>query len=216
MTPWLDKSDDHDKVFAAYMTILSGVQTVVARHEADAGTYTYKYAQLPDIFAMLDPLLDAQGCVLSQTAITDPPTADAAGRMRVVTNLLHQDSGQWMIFDGPSLTCPNQPQAAGSMLTYLRRYVLVTTFKIPVSSDDDGAQAQRAIESPGHRTGAENEARSIMGRWTREQREAMRQPFVDQFGSGLADLDESRHGEVLAWIKQWESSDAHTTAGGSA
>ena len=99
-----------------------------------------KYADLADILDDARPLLSKHGLLLVQDAISDVDK----GTVMVSTTLYH-DSGEWMTaaplelqMDNEKDTRKNSLQAAGSAITYGRRYVLSSLFAIAAEADDDG------------------------------------------------------------------------------
>lgn len=122
---------------------------------ADAGQYSYRYADLADITEALFPVLAGEG--LSFTAL---PTLDSDGRFVLEYALLHQDGesreGRYPLANG-------NPQAMGSSITYARRYALcAVTGLAPGADDDDGAAAaeqQRQYEQQQRRERAQQNRR---------------------------------------------------------
>ena len=99
-----------------------------------------KYADLADILDDARTLLSKHGLLLVQDAISDVDK----GTVMVSTTLYH-DSGEWMTaaplelqMDNEKDTRKNSLQAAGSAITYGRRYVLSSLFAIAAEADDDG------------------------------------------------------------------------------
>lgn len=79
-------------------------------------------------------------------AYTQFPTNDE-NRVGVVTRLMHE-SGEWL---ETSYTLPlvkNDPQAAGSAITYARRYALQSIAGIPTADDDAESAMIRGIQEP--------------------------------------------------------------------
>jgi hypothetical protein len=106
-------------------------------HTADAGTYTYEYADLTDITAALLPLLGKHGL----SFLAKPTLAD--GAFVLAYSLLHvsgeREDGLYPLPMGGS------PQSIGSAISYGRRYCLcAVTGVAPGGSDDDGAAASAA------------------------------------------------------------------------
>ena len=98
------------------------------------GEYSYKYADLGDVLAVALPILHKHGIALSQ------PPASEAGRVGVATRLIHvsghvEDSGVLLLAAG------DNAQAAGSAMTYARRYAACAALGIVADEDDDGAAA---------------------------------------------------------------------------
>lgn len=108
-----------------------------------------KYAPLNTIWKTLLPLLAAEGLLVIQSTenLFEPEGAgDLLGAysskaMGVCTRVVHVESGQWQ---ESTLYLPLDkvtPQAAGSAITYARRYNLVATFCLVADDDDDGERA---------------------------------------------------------------------------
>lgn len=98
------------------------------------GAYSYNYCDLKDVMdAIRKPFAD-NGLSIIQT----PYTTD--GSIGIKTTILHT-SGQW--FDGEmSLKeTDNRPQTAGSLITFLRRYMMCMT-GVVTDADDDASLAQ--------------------------------------------------------------------------
>lgn len=103
---------------------------------ANTGTYSYKYADLAEISALVLPALAAQGL-----AWTCKPTLDDQGRFVLAYKLSHV-SGESE--DGVyPLGNLGQPQVMGSAITYARRYCLCSVTGVAPDQDDDGAAAQQ-------------------------------------------------------------------------
>lgn len=120
-------------------------------HEADAGKYKYKYADLADVLSAIRPALNREGIALVQaTEITE------AG-VELVTSLLYADerlSSRW-----PLPIANAAPQQVGSVLTYLRRYALCALVGIAAEDDDDGRAAsdvRQATTAPPQQTAPSN------------------------------------------------------------
>jgi hypothetical protein len=105
---------------------------------ADMGNFSYKYADLGDIFDAVLPILHKHGIALSQ-----PPHSES-GMVGVYTRLIHE-SGH--IEDCGALLLPagNNPQSAGSAMTYARRYAACAALGIVADEDDDGQVATTSI-----------------------------------------------------------------------
>lgn len=94
-----------------------------------------KYADLTSVRAVVMPPLSKNGLSVVQL-----PGTDESGAVYVKTVLMHE-SGQFLEFDGPHVRPAKQDaQGVGSVITYLRRYNLVSLCGI-ASEDDDGNEA---------------------------------------------------------------------------
>ena len=69
------------------------------------------------------------------------------GYLRVDTIILHE-SGEYMVIKGSKVKpVKNDPQSAGSAITYARRYSLSTAFGIASDPDDDGNGASQQAKN---------------------------------------------------------------------
>ncbi len=106
--------------------------------EVNAGPRRYKYAELATILSAVTPVLSANGLAVTQrTDITDRGTV-------LITDLRHI-GGEVISSCLPLHMDGLQPQALGSLLTYLKRYSLTSLLNVAADEDDD---AQVAEEQP--------------------------------------------------------------------
>lgn len=98
------------------------------------GEYSFDYATLDAVLDVVRKPLSANGIALTQVVDGNP------GEMQLTTLLIHS-SGQFMRSTVPILPDDNGPQALGSAITYLRRYVLQTMLGLCAEEDDDGNNA---------------------------------------------------------------------------
>jgi hypothetical protein len=93
--------------------------------------YQYSYADLGDVLSAVRPVLAKHGIALVQR------TAHLQnGGVRLFTDL-HHSSGQTIGSEIDLGQGPNNPQAHGGALTYLRRYQIVTLLGIAAEEDRD-------------------------------------------------------------------------------
>lgn len=113
------------------------------------GKYKFKYAPLDAIFAAVRPVLQENGLAVAQ-----PLTSTEDGRPALRTVLLHSGGG---ILEGvlPIKTDGLDPQALGSLVTYVRRYALTSMLGIATEDDDDArsATAKRTAAANGNGNG---------------------------------------------------------------
>lgn len=132
---------EHPNLAAALVAALAGLSLVEAGHKANAGTYSYDYASIADVVKVLTrPVLAEHGLV----ALT--PVKEHGTGLECTVVLLHQ-SGERMEFGPFPFPFGRDAQATGSMVTYHRRYALVSALGMGVGDDDDGAGAQPATPS---------------------------------------------------------------------
>lgn len=165
---------------------------------ADTGKYTYTYATLGDVMHTVDQACDEAGL----TWFTPFNIHPEHGLMSIDLHLIDLDDGDVLELKGPAIQVKGDPQATGSAITYFRRYVLTTEFRLNVV-DDDGAQASRAVTQPGQRTPAEKEARDLIKKLEPDARAQIQTEFKTAFNSTLTNLPESQHGEALTWVKNY-------------
>jgi hypothetical protein len=100
---------------------------------ADAGTYTYAYADLTAVSAAVLPLLGSHGL-----AFTAWPNLNADGKFGLAYHLVHESGERWDGFY--PLPSAGSPQQIGSAITYARRYCLcAVTGAAPGGDDTDAA-----------------------------------------------------------------------------
>lgn len=103
------------------------------KREANNPFFKSKYVTIDKLFASVRPLLVKHGLSYIQA-----PTSDDHGRIGCVTTLLHE-SGEFIEGDMFVMTLSkNDPQGAGSAITYARRYSLSAMLGVAWDDDDDG------------------------------------------------------------------------------
>jgi hypothetical protein len=185
-----------DDALFAFHAALGAVEGVRKAEAADLGRYTIRYASLNAVHAEC-----VRACTSFNLAVCQEPTVHE-GMFAVRTTLIHGD-GSSIEFDPMCLPMPREAQALGSATTYLRRYSLVSIFGIPVADDDGRAATVSAQVQPGRRTEAERMIREAIALMDRPIKDAFTLAFKEQFHSTLSDLPAAKHGEALAWTKEW-------------
>lgn len=100
-----------------------------------------KYADLPSVMNMIQPLLAAHKLAVVQFI------TNIDGQSALKTILLHE-SGEAMETDPMPLILPkNDPQAQGSAITYARRYSIQALLGIVADRDDDGQTATESVNT---------------------------------------------------------------------
>lgn len=124
---------DHPNLAAALAAVQAELPRIGKGNTANAGTYSYKYADLADVSQAILPLLGKHGLSFSAK-----PTLDAQNRFVLEYALRHaggdEDRGSYPLPTGKS-------QDVGSAITYARRYALSAVTGIAPDADDDGAAA---------------------------------------------------------------------------
>lgn len=99
------------------------------------GSYTFSYAPLDEILNVVRPVLAKNGLAVSQLL------GNVSGQPALKTILLHE--GGEVLQDSCPLPANGSlsAQEFGSLVTYFRRYGLVTVLGIATEEDDDGNHA---------------------------------------------------------------------------
>jgi hypothetical protein len=197
-------SDDHalpaevSSIYQKFARVLVEVPEITKDQTADIKKdFSYNYADINSILRMLKPILAKNGLAISQ-----PASIDDHDNIVVTTMIVDTETGHSITFPGPGFPVKGDPQAAGSALTYFRRYAIVNLFSLG-AHDDDGKSAKTQHDSPTGRTPAEAETRAIIGGLDEADRNRLIQDFRAEFGMGLVDLPTERHGDALGWVKSW-------------
>lgn len=106
-----------------------------------------RYADLPSVWDAIREPLTANGLSVVQL-----PAEAAPGRVALTTMLLHS-SGEWIASTASMRLVKDDPQGAGSGLTYLRRYMLAAAVGVVADEDDD---ANAATAPQGKRVAQQN------------------------------------------------------------
>lgn len=98
-----------------------------------------KYAGLPSVLEVVLPKLHKNGLYLVQTPVSE------GERIGVKTEIIHAESGESVAGSFTMALAKNDPQGAGSAITYARRYALVSMLGLNVDEDDDGNHASNKV-----------------------------------------------------------------------
>jgi hypothetical protein len=155
--------------------------------------YNYKYADLPAIMEVINPILKKHGLLIAQPL---------EGRA-VVTKLIHIPTGQIEesridIPEGVTLQGMNQFQSDGSAITYYRRYCLSSLLSIVVEEDTDAAGKQVAQET----------TKKEIKKGTK-----MFEHCVARYGEGMSRTEMSEHVEIsdATWKEIVKASNAENS-----
>lgn len=108
------------------------IQLAVGKLQKDKKGYNYKYFDINQLVEKLLPFLDKEGITVTQ------PLGNLEGRPALITRLQCGDEVSQTAVPLPDL---DDPQKMGSVITYYRRYSLVSLFLLQ-SEDDDGVKAK--------------------------------------------------------------------------
>ena len=110
--------------------------------DANNPFFKSKYVPLENVVQVVDEAMTDTGLSYTQ-GIADLEE----GYLRVDTIVLHE-SGEYMVIKGSKVKpVKNDPQSAGSAITYARRYSLSTAFGIASDPDDDGNGASQQAKN---------------------------------------------------------------------
>lgn len=124
----------HEALASALVAALSDLTVVDTARTANAGSYSYKYADVGDVVKLTRPVLAAHGLV----ALTP---VHAHGDGLACTVILLHTSGERLELGPFPFPHGRDAQATGSMVTYHRRYALVAALGMAAGDDDDGQSA---------------------------------------------------------------------------
>ena len=161
---------------ATLWSALSDFQEECPAINKGAKGYGYKYADLPSIMEVINPLLKKHKLVISQPL---------DGRA-IMTKLVHIPTGECIesrieIPEGVMLKGMNQFQSDGSAITYYRRYGLSSLLSIVVDEDNDAAGKQVTQET----------AKKVIKKGTK-----MFEHCVARYGEGMSRMEMSEHVEI--------------------
>lgn len=133
---------------AALVAFQGSAPTINKGRTADMGSYSYKYADLADVWDAIREPLKTNGL-----AVTQSLTGGSTGFMGITTTVWHK-SGQNFSETVEMAVGRSTPQQVGSHITYFKRYALSAALGLSTEEDDDGAAASRrsAAEPPPQRT----------------------------------------------------------------
>lgn len=132
----------HRTLAAALVAALAELTVVLDRTRTasiptkSGGNFTYSYADISDVVAATRPVLHSHGLV----ALT--PVHGSEKGLAVSVTLIHE-SGEERTFEPLPFVASQDPQQAGSAITYFRRYALLAALGM-ATADDDGAAAKSA------------------------------------------------------------------------
>lgn len=104
----------------------------LVKKDASNPFFKSRYAPLPSVLEVVLPVLHSNGLYLSQSPVTN------GDRIGIKTSITHAESGDSLESSFTVALAKNDPQGAGSAITYCRRYSLVAMLGLNVDEDDDG------------------------------------------------------------------------------
>ena len=123
-------------VWEALAAAMDMMDNPVKSKAVQAGARRYNYEVLADVLDIVKPALHANGLCLKQGVSMEE------GQTVMQTGVGYGETVY--VLDTLPITIPADPQAAGSAITYARRYGLKTSFGL-AGVDDDGEAARNAV-----------------------------------------------------------------------
>jgi hypothetical protein len=133
-------SDTLTKISPALVKAINAIEGV--KKGADNPFFKSKYANLESVIEAAHGALSANGLAVMQ----GPGPMD--GNCITLTTRLVHESGEWIETDFSLPAGKMDPQAAGSAITYARRYSLMAMLNMP-AVDDDGEASMPRTTKPG-------------------------------------------------------------------
>lgn len=207
------KPQQADSLADALARLQANLPEVGKERTANAGSYSYSYADLAACSRAVLPKLGEQGLSFS----AKPTLLD--GEFVLVYVLRHtsgdNDGGVYPLPDPRKAT----PQSVGSAISYGRRYcLLAVTGLAPAEDDDDGAAATHAHQdtagSAGTTTGSRPGGLDV-GKLYRDIGEAETEAELDKLLDALAALPPSVQAGVKERIERRRHQILNVTAAGS-
>jgi hypothetical protein len=139
------QSESIDKIAPALLAVHRELKPLMK--DSENPHFKSKFVSLDSLTEYVRPILASQGIAVMQGCgdLTN-------GGLVVETTLLHE-SGQWLASSVEMPVEKNTPQAAGSSLTYGRRYSLSAILAISADEDDDGNAASKPRQRSGAKAG---------------------------------------------------------------
>ena len=139
--PEATQSKEVGQLAAALVKVQSKLKP--AKLDAQNPFFNSKYATLDSCWQACRELLTSNGL-----AVVQSPSSDGNGRIVVRSTLIHT-SGEWISASVSLKPVKDDPQAAGSAITYGRRYGLCSLVGIVTNEDDDGNAATQTKKPQG-------------------------------------------------------------------
>jgi hypothetical protein len=131
-------SDSLASIAPALVKAINAIEGV--KKDASNPHFKSKFATLEAVIEAAHPHLASNGLTVLQG-----PGLMQGNALTVSTRILHE-SGEWIETEFAIPMAKQDPQAAGSALTYARRYSLMAVLNMP-AVDDDGESAMRLVET---------------------------------------------------------------------
>lgn len=138
----IEKSPDITEIAKALLAFQAQAHGVVK--DSKNPHFKNRYASLEAVVDEARPVLQSVGISWMQA-----PGKINAGNIGMTTLLMHADSGQWISSDMEIPLGKQDPQGAGSAITYAQRYALMASLGLPPVDDDaEGAFDRNPQSAP--------------------------------------------------------------------
>lgn len=129
---------EQNELYAALVKAQAEFPVVGKMRTANAGKFSYDYADLADVLKSIVPILTKHElAVIQKPSMTD----DGFGLQTLIIHATGQSIDGFYPLPNPTTT---KSQDMGSAITYARRYSLTAMCGVVLDDDDDGKKAQEA------------------------------------------------------------------------
>ena len=170
-----------------------------AQGEIEAAAKNKRNAHFGSLYADLASVQDACRAPLARHGIAVVQSPSAEGARVTVTTLLAHSSGEWISGELSVAARDAGPQAAGSAITYARRYGLAALVGV-AADDDDGNAAETATRLPPRNGGPPTQTTDATGLVTQTPPRILSPAESAAFGPP-ADLGDHPPDEIEVAIK---------------
>lgn len=132
-------ADDKSSLFKALSAAQAELKNPAKDREANAGKFSYKYADLATVTSTVRPVLAKHGLSIFQPTVID-------GSNMFVETVIAHESGQSVSSLYPVCSITGDHQKMGGALTYARRYGMCSMLAIAAEDDNDGQGAATVEE----------------------------------------------------------------------
>ena len=182
-------------IHARFREVLTKVGPYRKDATADTGKYSYNYADINSILEMLKPVLKEHDLCLYQ------PVTTRDQMTYVDTVIADLKSDETIEFPGMAFSTSKDPQAAGSAITYFRRYCLVSLFALQ-AGDDDGSHARQAAEAAAQ-PHPRSDRVSRVGNRIRQLTPGNKEELENRYGGKIRGSDLLEDEVKLARVEEW-------------
>ena len=149
----IKKSEKTEKLFAALFKAKAKIAAPLKNSKNPA--FKSRYADLRSVIDAVESPAREAGLFIVQSPISEEDHAGAE------TYIMHE-SGQYISTSVIFQMQRSGPQAAGSCITYARRYALMSLFALAADDDDDGNAAQKNAKARPKRSTAERQSAAAL------------------------------------------------------